>query len=390
MIYVNEQIDFPALFDAVGCICRCKGNFLLLKRIPDKSYPGHWGIPSGRVNVNESLNRAVIRELFEETGILLSSENLLFIKKYYIISNDMSFSYSIYICNFESYPSITIRSEEHSRYGWFTIDNALRLNLIPDLEACLLDALPSLKYQSKQLELFPNIHSRKILEASAIEETIKDKIVDNNSFNTTLKKPWFVSFGPPCSGKTTALKAMHANENLPYVADNRILRRGERLNYYLRKAFEEDERSFFFHFQMEILPVRFWQTIEAPQYSLVDETIFSTLAYSRTLYQLKWITPYEYQTFYLHYLTYLKLLPRPNIIYYFTCDTETILRRIIRRKRKIEKFYTKDYIEALCQTFAEVAKELVENYNLIEIDTTKKRVSEIVEEYGPAEPNLLN
>jgi len=129
------------------------------------------------------------------------------------------------------------------------------------------------------------------------------------------------------------------NSKLQFVCDNEILQNKSRLYSYLCKAFIEEERSFFFHFQIEVLTLRFWQTLNAPSQSLIDEAIFSTLAYSRALYRPGWLKEYEYQVFYSNYSTYFKFLPPPEVVFYFHCDLDTIKKRVKNRGRKIEGNY---------------------------------------------------
>lgn len=46
-----------------------RGNLLLTRRAPEKSYPGTWENSGGAVKAGEKSRDAVARELFEETGI---------------------------------------------------------------------------------------------------------------------------------------------------------------------------------------------------------------------------------------------------------------------------------------------------------------------------------
>ena len=46
-----------------------RGNLLLTRRAPEKSFPGTWENSGGAVQTGETSRRAVVRELFEETGI---------------------------------------------------------------------------------------------------------------------------------------------------------------------------------------------------------------------------------------------------------------------------------------------------------------------------------
>lgn len=385
MIYNEKQTTFPPLFAAVGCICHFKGKILLLKRIENKSYPGLWGIPTGKVEKNEDEIRAMVRELYEETKILMSSDNLDLINTYHIINNEMSFIYTVYLCKLEIIPNIETNPKEHTRFSWFSYDDTLKLDLVPDLDLCLKGALPYFSQPPRQLNLFTKHFDYETSSATSIEMPIKSLMKESLTLDMhDTDKDWYVAFGPPSAGKTTALKFMAENhDKYQLFMDNTIMKRGTTMNFYLRKVFLEDDHSFFFHFQIAVLSMRFWQSMRAPNFSLVDETIYSTLAYSRALYMLNWIKDYEYEAFFMHYINYADRLPKPNEIFYFNCDFNTIKRRIKRRARKHELYFTDEYIEALCIAFSEVAGELSETHTVRTINTTKLSTEEIVSKYGP-------
>ena len=102
-----------------------EGKYLLLEaaREPMK---GFWAPPHGlRKASDESEESAVIREVYEETRLPVSP-----IKKLFTKSTDTKFD----IISF--WEVITDKSkiflnEESSAYGWFTIEEALVLNLHP-------------------------------------------------------------------------------------------------------------------------------------------------------------------------------------------------------------------------------------------------------------------
>ena len=389
MIYKEKQSNHPPLFHAVGCICLCESHILLLKRLEDKSYPKHWGIPTGKVDSNEDILSAMIRELFEETGILLSSQNLSFIRDYHVINEDMSFIYSVFHSTFNSIPQIKICHAEHSDFGWYKIDEIRELKLVPDLNECLEDTLTFFTEVPNQLQLFPEMDTKfphqpsiSILE----NELYEDQAIPNTStlYNKGIDKLYYVSFGPTAAGKTTGLTAMaKADPSLHFAFDTSILRKKSRLNYYLHSAFEKKIRAFFFHFQIEVLHLRYRLTQNAPTNSLIDETIYSTLAYTKALYRLDWITANEFQTFFCHYSYYLSNLPEPKIVFYFDCAVETLMKRIKQRGRKHELLYPRNYLEALRFSFSEVSNELSRYYNVIQIDTDKNSVNKLVRRYGP-------
>ena len=66
---------------AVGIwIMDSRGRLFLTKRSMEKNYaPGKWENPAGHVQAGENPEHAVIRELFEETGITVTEERLTFL-----------------------------------------------------------------------------------------------------------------------------------------------------------------------------------------------------------------------------------------------------------------------------------------------------------------------
>ena len=51
-----------------------EGNLLLTRRAPGKSFAGTWENSGGAVKAGENSRTAIVRELFEETGILAKQE----------------------------------------------------------------------------------------------------------------------------------------------------------------------------------------------------------------------------------------------------------------------------------------------------------------------------
>lgn len=61
---------------AVGVLLRADGRFLLTSRPDGKVYAGYWEFPGGKLEVGESVEAALQRELHEELGITIASANL--------------------------------------------------------------------------------------------------------------------------------------------------------------------------------------------------------------------------------------------------------------------------------------------------------------------------
>jgi 8-oxo-dGTP diphosphatase len=100
-------------------------KILFVKRDIKLSEGGKWGVPGGYVNLNENLEEAIIREVFEETGYRVSD-----LKLFTIIDNPKR------------------RNDEKQNIGFVFICNALEKDGEPDKESTEqkwfdLDNLPS-------------------------------------------------------------------------------------------------------------------------------------------------------------------------------------------------------------------------------------------------------
>lgn len=58
---------------AVGVLVRADGAFLLTSRPTGKPYAGYWEFPGGKLELGESVEQALRRELLEEIGITIHS-----------------------------------------------------------------------------------------------------------------------------------------------------------------------------------------------------------------------------------------------------------------------------------------------------------------------------
>ena len=56
---------------AVGVLINPEGEFLLTSRPAGKVYAGYWEFPGGKLEVGESVEQALARELHEELGITI-------------------------------------------------------------------------------------------------------------------------------------------------------------------------------------------------------------------------------------------------------------------------------------------------------------------------------
>lgn len=140
--YLNDRMVwlFMTRTDQVECIVfrRREGGveYLLLKRILEKG--GFWQPPCGGVEPGETIGKAALRELFEETGITdeqvlrqIADVHQFTMGKNYLTGEDMPVI-TEHAIGFEVGEDVQVSLEkniypEHEEYRWVGFEEALRL-----------------------------------------------------------------------------------------------------------------------------------------------------------------------------------------------------------------------------------------------------------------------
>ena len=137
MIYREKPNDFNQKFEIVSCFFERDGKFLLLLRNDSKPQGNTWGVPAGKVEQGESLDQAICRELEEETGYkilsgLPKSTHTLFVRY-----PEYDFFYHMYQFSLDQDYSVQIDQRAHKEFRWVSPEEALKMNLIMDLDSCV-------------------------------------------------------------------------------------------------------------------------------------------------------------------------------------------------------------------------------------------------------------
>jgi len=380
MISSTPNPEQAPLFHAVGCACLYQESVLLVQRQSDKSYPLCWGVPTGKVEATETPPQTVIREVFEETGIILSAANINYVGDYYITNDDFTFRYTLYMATFVNPPKVRINSAEHLAYRWVDLNETDGLTLVPDLDTCLA-AVRAIAFPLQQLDLFPGMvdHSPYIPLAASQQVVQIEMQRRGRQLTPSGQIGAVVVIGPPGAGKSTVIsEVIEHHPELSRIWDDSMLNPSSRQHHYLRR-FLQGDNSCAFPCQIEALVNRYWETVDAPANSVIDETIYSTLAYSKALRYQGRLTDYEFQTFYATYLSYCRWLPRPSCLIHLTASVDVLYQRIKSRGRTIErKSHNLDYLTVLHRAFAEVAGEVALTMPVHNIDSSKMTVDDVV------------
>jgi len=137
MVLKDKQKDFNPKFEAVGCFVENNGRILLLHRQDQKPQGNTWGIPSGKREDQEDLFMAMVREIEEESGLIVSKNDLKLFKTSRVRFSDYDFVYHIFYMALDNEPLIKIDDSEHKDFQWLTPIDALKENLIEDLDGCI-------------------------------------------------------------------------------------------------------------------------------------------------------------------------------------------------------------------------------------------------------------
>lgn len=137
-VYKSEPTDFKSpskpYIKAAGAFIEYEGKILFLKRHLKKPEPGCYGVPGGKIDNGETSLVAFLREVGEETGIILTAEEA---KKVQTIGTNFQrhpsklVSFSIYRIVLDRLPEIKLSVEEHTDYSWVHPDDAMSLKLMP-------------------------------------------------------------------------------------------------------------------------------------------------------------------------------------------------------------------------------------------------------------------
>jgi len=118
------------------------GEVLLLRRAASNDYkPCVWDIPGGTVEHGETVEDAVIREVREETGLIITVGEPIF---RYDNRSELPRRQTIqivYTCTLLGCSPIRLRANEHSAFRWTKLEDILSFELIEFVLAMALSLL---------------------------------------------------------------------------------------------------------------------------------------------------------------------------------------------------------------------------------------------------------
>ena len=135
MIFEERPEGFEVDIQVCATFVVVDGKFLLLHRHPAKSSGGTWGLPAGKVDRGESIEEAVSRELYEESGIQGIPE--LVQSVYVTEAPSGGILYHQHRLDLDTRPQVVLADDEHVDFKWVTKEEALEMPLVHDLDLCI-------------------------------------------------------------------------------------------------------------------------------------------------------------------------------------------------------------------------------------------------------------
>jgi 8-oxo-dGTP diphosphatase len=122
------NLEKPYIISVYAAIRNDKGEFLLLKRSEDSiTNPGKWDLPGGKLEREEILEEAVVREVWEETGITIVPGEIAG-----YIMFELPEKKVIAIVYDGGYIASDVKlSHEHTEYSWIPHDRILEMSALP-------------------------------------------------------------------------------------------------------------------------------------------------------------------------------------------------------------------------------------------------------------------
>ncbi|MFA6552626.1 MAG: NUDIX hydrolase [Candidatus Paceibacterota bacterium] len=128
---------FKPKFHIVSCFIEDpNGEILLLLRQDQKPQGNTWGVPAGKVGVNENHLVAVVREINEETGYIAPTGPDFF-ETVFVCYPEYDFVYHIFHIVLQERIDVVINPKEHKMFKWVKPKDALSMPLIGGLDECI-------------------------------------------------------------------------------------------------------------------------------------------------------------------------------------------------------------------------------------------------------------
>jgi 8-oxo-dGTP pyrophosphatase MutT (NUDIX family) len=133
MIFEEKPNGFNPKFESVGTILEQSGKILLLLRQKKDSVEGNtWTGPGGKVEFGEHLYDSMLREIQEETGIIVKRNKLIYLGEFYVKYPNFDFIHHVFSVSLDEKQDVKLDPKEHMKFKWVYPEEALKHSLMLD------------------------------------------------------------------------------------------------------------------------------------------------------------------------------------------------------------------------------------------------------------------
>lgn len=126
--------NFPQIVSVIAVIKNSANKYLLVRRnLSDEIFPGKWQNLGGKMEIGESVEQALFREIYEEVGIKIASDTSIKFLQSYSWQKDPNDIYRlglIFLVDIGENKNPVKLSPELMEYGWFEIAEIDKLDTI--------------------------------------------------------------------------------------------------------------------------------------------------------------------------------------------------------------------------------------------------------------------
>ncbi len=102
----------------VGALIECNGKILILRRALHDTQGNLWGLPAGGKEQNELSDHAIIREVFEETGLRLRKGQFVPLGNHDWKDDTVHIVFEVFRVSLKAPFQIRLDPKEHSEFAW--------------------------------------------------------------------------------------------------------------------------------------------------------------------------------------------------------------------------------------------------------------------------------
>lgn len=145
LVSTEAPKEFTHQLEVVACYIEYESKIALFKRANHKDEAGLWGSLAGKVEPNEEISKAMIREIYEEASLKLDENEINYLGVLYIQKPQLCYLYHVYHYQPLVKPDIYLNNENEA-YDYFTFEEIQSLPLMKGA----LGGIQQFKYLSQK------------------------------------------------------------------------------------------------------------------------------------------------------------------------------------------------------------------------------------------------